>query len=323
MRRGLSLAILLPFCMACGKPTVADRIDAIRESGVRFAHAELPSPQRMAELYPGYESGGIKHGIGHELRANEHAAAILDAGQAAVPELVRLLDDPRRATLAAVFLAEIGGRESAMGLLARWRALRGVAKEMSVYRVRDGKTYAEGYRDEGVDGEFYTELIAALCYVGRAVGAEVAANTKAAMDEAERLQHAGERLLYEERRDEPAGEVELRWRAEPIQTAQEGLKMLAMAGAAEGVDLLVRALRSPVKGIRWEALAYVAYLGHGKDRTLPVLGGLLDDPEWRDKALDAVATILDRGLVPPSPGEEETAAKRYKKRLQELGHLPR
>ena len=65
-------------------------------------------------------------------RQNPDAAAILDAGPRAVPELLRLLEDPERELLAAVFLSEIGGREAALGLLARWRETRARVQEKMI-----------------------------------------------------------------------------------------------------------------------------------------------------------------------------------------------
>lgn len=323
MRAWLAWALLLA---ACGKTTVADRIDALRKAGVDVNLYELPSAQRMEELYPDRDVRSLRpHGAGRTLRAHAAGAAILEAGPAAVPELVALLEDPERAKLAALFLGEIGGSEAALGLLARWRELRGTLQDMSVYRRRDGEIWAGGVRREGPFVDFYGALLHALCHVGREVGAEVAADTAAAMDEAERIQLAGGNVIFEERRDEPEGEVTLRWQVEPIEAAEEGLYVLAMAGAREGVDVFVRALRSPVRSIRWKAIQGVGWLGEGMDRTLPILGALLDDPEWRSMALEAVAFMVARDVVPRSlsPAEEEALAVRYKRRLQELGHLPR
>jgi hypothetical protein len=284
----------------------------------------LPTAERMAELHPeSSEDWRATHGYRRQLRANPDASAILDAGQAAVPDLVRLLGEADREMLAAVLLSEIGGREAAQGLLARWRETRARFQEKSAYLHSDGEVYSQGVRTEG-PGSGYGKVLYALKCLGREVGTEVAADTAAAMDEAERIQRAGNNVIFEERVQEPEGEVELRWQVEPIEAACEGLQILAMAGAPEGVDPYVRALRSPVRSFRWHALQYVPYLGHGLDRTLPAIGAMIDDPEWRDLVLGALATIWNQ--IPPrdpSPDKEEKLVARYKRRLQELGHLPK
>jgi len=316
------VAVLL--LVGCGAK-VADHIDALRESGTRwYVHSMLPSPERLAEIYPGRESVGLDS-LRSRLRKDEHARAILDAGEAAVPELVRLLDDPERRTLAAVFLAEIGGEQAATALLGRWRDHRGDVKTKSVYRSfeRAGRpvTMAMGSRHEGIDSGFYSELLHALCFVGRAVSAAVAADTRAAMDEAEKLQAAGEKLRREETRQEE--ELELRWNIEPVETACEGLHILAMVGAPEAPALFTRALRSPVRSFRWTGVQEVNWIGEGAKQTLPALGALLDDPDWREDVLEPLALLLDqRGIPDPLTDEkQEELARQYKERLRELGHL--
>lgn len=325
MRRARFVAVLL--LAGCGQD-VTDHIDALRESGTRYVHATLPSPDRLAELYPGQEPDRSFRSRLHE---DEHARAVLDAGEAAVPELVRLLDDPERRTLAAVFLAEIGGERAATGLLARWRDLRGEVQTKSVYRSYEragGRvTMTMGIRHEGIDQAFYGELLHALCYAGRPVSAAVAADTRTAMDEAERLQAAGEDL----RRKETRESLELRWNVEPVETAREGLQILAMVAAPEAPPLFTRALRSPLRSLRWTGVQEVIWIGEGAQQTLPALGALLDDPDLREEVIEQIYFILDRGNPPfPSPDwpgspltdeEQEELARRYKERLRELGHL--
>jgi len=318
---GVVTGLLLVGCGA----KVADHIDALRESGERYVHSMLPSPERLADLYPGQEPD---RGFRSRLRKDEHARAILDADAAAVPELVRLLDDPERRTLAAVFLAEIGGEQAATAILGRWRDLRAEVETKSVYhkveRAGGPVTWTRGQRHEGIDNEFYNELLHALCFVGGAVSAAVAADTRAAMDEAERRHAAGEDLLRKETRKEEET-VELRWHAEPVETACEGLRILAMVGAPEAAPLFWRALHSPVRSFRWTGVQEVNWIGEGAKQFLPALGALLDDDDvrLREQVLWQLAFLLDR-QGPPDPltdEEQEKLARRYKERLRELGHL--
>ncbi|HEX5136913.1 MAG TPA: hypothetical protein VFY93_08080 [Planctomycetota bacterium] len=318
------VALVVLLGAACGEPSVQDRIDAIRRSGAHFAHASLPSPERIKELYPDTPDVTRDRGIRDSLLADQDAAALLRAGDAAVPDLVRLLNDPERGTLAAVFLGEIGGKDAAVALLARWRELRGKDQEKHLHLYAGGEIYPLGYTYERVDGRAYGEMIASLCYVGRDVGKEIAKDTAAAMDEGERLQRDGEDLSFKEWREEDDGKLNLTWSAEPVETACEGLKLLAMAGAPEGVDLFVRALRSPVRAFRWEALQQHTYLGVGRDRTIPLVGALLDDPEWRAMAIEAISVVLKEVPAPDaSAAEQDKVVARYKRKLQDLGYLAR
>jgi len=106
MRAHIVGAVVAMLLVGCGQ-TVTGHIDALQEGGARHAHDTMPSPQRQAELYPMAEPDGLD--LRSRLREDQHGRALLDAGEGAVPELVRLLGDPERRTLAAVFLAEIGG----------------------------------------------------------------------------------------------------------------------------------------------------------------------------------------------------------------------
>jgi hypothetical protein len=308
---------------ACGDPSLAERIDALRAGGARYAHQLVPAPARRAELSPDADEAPGSSFLEH-VREDENARAILDLGPAAEADLVRLLDDPERRTLAAFFLAEIGGERGAAALLAKWRALRGDTKTKSVYLLGDGAATALGYRHEGVEPSFYGELDFALCYAGRPVSAAIASDTAAAMTEGEDLAAAGEPLFLEETREEGEDRLELRWSVEPIETACEGLRLLAMVGAPEAPPLYDRALRSPVHAFRWTAVQNALYIGKPAERLLPALAGLFDDARLGDEALEAVAFLVDRGY----PGNLDEAGRaaareRYRERLRELGHLPR
>jgi len=326
MVRTASLVVVL-LGAACGADSVGDHVEALRAGDARYVHSTFPSPERLAELYP--ETRKKAAGSRHELRGNEHAAAILDAGEAAVPDLVALLDDPESRTLAAFFLGEIGGERAASALLGRWRALRGkaVRKRVYVFEPRRERLVrmARGYRYEGVDHEFYGEVLGALRYAGRAVSASIAADTAAAMDKGERLHANGEALRYEQRRREGEQDLELRWSVEPVETACEGLETLAMVGALEAPDLFVRALRGPIRAFRWTAMQQVGFLGKDAQRTLPALGALLDDPDWRKRAVKTLAEALDgeHWLAPLSDERAQELADRFKVRLRARGHLPR
>ena len=144
------------------------------------------------------------------------------------------------------------------------------------------------------------------------------------MDDAERRQAAGEDLLRKEKRwGELTEETELRWHAEPVEAACEGLQMLAMVGAPEAPDLFARALRSPVRALRWTGVQEVNWIGEGAKQTLPALGALLDDPDLREEVIEQLSFILDQGSSgdPLTDEEQVELAQRYKQRLRELGHL--
>ena len=66
------------------------------------------------------------------------------------------------------------------------------------------------------------------------------------------------------------------------------------------------------------------WLGDSLDVVLPGLGELLDDQEWRDKALEQLAFGFDRQALPDPLTEQdrEILLREYKERLRELGHMP-
>ena len=132
-------------------------------------------------------------------------------------------------------------------------------------------------------------------------------------------------VLAETSREEGGRRVRVLTYAEPVETAREGLHVLAMSGAGEGPALFARALRSPVDAFRWDAVQEVQFLGRGREQTLPALATLLDDAPLRGLAVSAVASLTDRGDVPRNPTEAELDALvlRYKALLREQGHLPR
>jgi hypothetical protein len=98
-----------------------------------------------------------------------------------------------------------------------------------------------------------------------------------------------------------------------------------MVGAPEAGAVVLRALRSPVQAFRWTALEHAAYLGPALDHVLPALGALLDDPAWREAALEQLMLGLDR-QAPPRPLDEDRLdqlVQTYRERLRAAGHLPR
>ncbi|MHC4819995.1 MAG: hypothetical protein ACYTF8_18295, partial [Planctomycetota bacterium] len=114
-----------------------------------------------------------------------------------------------------------------------------------------------------------------------------------------------------------------RWHVEPVETACEGLRILAMVGAPEAPPLFTRALRSPVRALRWTGVQEVNWIGEGAKQTLPALGALLDAPDWRGDVIEPLSLILaGKGVPDPLTDEEqEKLARRYRERLRELGHL--
>jgi len=287
---------------ACGGESVADHIDALRRSGARYVH-EVPRPPRVDETIPEGPS------LASRLRENEDGRALLENPDAAVPDLVRLLDDPDRRTIAASLLAEIGGERAAQGLLEHWRELRGGVKRKWGYRIPD-VGIPLGSRYEGVDDAFYAELLRALCKEEPQVSEAIVHDTEASLRECDRLCASGADLALKEQREEGGRRVELRWSPEPVETACEGLRILAVAGAPEAPTLLARALSLPTRALRRAALRSVPYLGPRAEPLFPALARLLDDPEWHDETRTQLAILAD-GLTEE---QRKRLAHRYTER---------
>ena len=336
MRTPILCGIALLLLSGCGESSVTDRVDRLLEGDASYVHSTLPSPARMAELHPdgGSDWSSVTSDVEQRLRKNADGRALLDAGDSAVAELIRLLGDEERRTLAAVVLAEIGGKAGASGLLKQWRSLRGARLKKQTYvHLEDpakpnARSMAAGFHYDGVDTKYYGELLHALSYCGLPVSAAIAADTTAAIDESEKLLAAGENLSGEQRYDETDvgshGRTQ-RWSIGPVQTADEGLQILAMIGAPEAPRLFVRALGSPVRGVRYPAVQNAGYLGEAAAQLVPALWTILDEPRLRGEAAQALSEILGQPrLQPPSAAEEWDAwRKSAKKRFRELGHLPR
>lgn len=295
--RGVFLLLAAAALPACGE-SVEDRIDALRSGGASYLH-DPPRPAPDPDALPSPP-------VSERLRGSEAGRALLDAGERAVPDLVRLLDDPDRQTVAAAVLAEIGGVAAAEGLLDRWRRLRTAVRDACVYRVA-GIATALGKRYESGDGVFYAELLHALCRSGRVVASAVARDTAAALDECERLAAAGADLVRTERREEDGRTIELRWWPDPVETAREGLRILAACRAPEAPALAERGLRSPVRVVRRAALRSLAFLGERAEPLLPQVARLLEDPAWRDEAKEQLR-ILAASLTDE---QRRAMARRY------------
>jgi hypothetical protein len=270
---------------SCGDP-VAGMVDQVLRSGAHYIHVE---GDLRTDGTPAIKS------LAPRLRQDPVARALLDAAGSAVPRLVRLLDDEERRTVAAVFLAEIGGDEAVAALLRCWRKTRDAADERTIYRAVGDGWVKLGYRYEGIDHAFYGELLMALAYAGRGASAEIAKDTDAAISDSERLLAKGAELLTREEREEEGRRLELRTRAPSIQTAREGLRLLAMLRAPEAPARFARALRSPVPALRRAALQEVVYLGAPTDELLRALDPLLDDPELQVDAAEQVEFLLAPG----------------------------
>lgn len=326
MRSRLLTIACLSLCAACGEadpPTVGDRLDAMIEAGATPVHQSLPSPARKAELSIPVVADGVRP----VLLETTHGRALLEAGQAVVPDLVGFLDDEERGTLAAVFLAEIGGEEAAQGLLDVWRSLRGHRVTKHTYTALEESAepmrIASGFRHEGVRHVFYGELLMALAYAGLPVSAEIASDTLAAVKSCEKRRSAGETLGFEEEE----GDERRKWSDPEVETATEGLRILAMLGAAEAVDQLVRALASPIEEFRWTAAQNAYWLGKDVDPVLPSLVRTLDDPSrgLRVEALRELLSILELPVVDYTIEDEELedAVARVKDALRTRGHRER
>lgn len=312
-----TLAVLL--LGACGD-TIADRIDAVARTG---RHVHGAGETRFGDA-PAVRS------LAPVLRKEPAGASLLDGGDAVAARLVGLLDDPSRRTLAVVFLAEIGGDRAARELARRWRAHRDDARSTSIYRQLDGGSWKLGYRYEGVDDDFYGELLMALGYAGLPVSPEIAKDTLAAIEESDRLAARGVDLLSRAEREEDGRPVELRWWAAPVETAREGLRILALLRAPEAPSVFGKAMRSPVAAIRRTAVEDVLFLRDVAERLLPSLGPLLDDPDLSADAAEQVGFLLeDATTVAAAPIRALPVDRRAavvghcKERLRALGHLER
>jgi len=315
----LASLLALTLLVGCGDPTAVDHIDAMLEDGKSYRHSILPRPA------PDAKSSMLK-----TLRKNEHARAVLDAGEDAVPKLIDMLADEERRTLAAVFLAEIGGDDAAAALLKQWRMLRQTRIRKTNYSTAGyDSRLTMGTEYDGVDPDFYGELLHALSYCGRSQSAAIAADTLAALEDSEQRLAAGEQIGYETP-DEPHDGWFQCWWIGSVETTNEGLQMLAMVRASEAPDVFARALSSELRPIRFAAIQEAGFIGPDAQALIPALWDKLDSPKFREDALEAIIQILDEpGIgtlpVPRSPTEAEWAGLvlPVKARLQELGHIPR
>lgn len=275
--RGTALGIMAFLLGSCGDP-VAELVDEVRSSGRHYLHAEGELPTGVLSLAP-------------RLREQPAARTLLGTTQS-VPRLARLLEDEERRTIAAVLLAEIGGRDAAVALLRCWRAARDAADERTIYRAVGDGWVKLGYRYEGIDHAFYGELLMALAYAGHPVSAEIAKDTATAIAESERLLAEGAEIVSREQREEDGRRLELRTRCPSVQTAREGLRLLAMLRAPEAPALFVAALRSNLPAVRRTAVQEVGYLGEPTEELLRALEPLLDDPELQIDAAEQVEFLL-------------------------------
>jgi hypothetical protein len=299
MRGTTIVGLLMALAASACDEDAKGRIDAVRRNGRRYMHGE--------DLLPFERSGSAVRSLSPKLREDPNGRALLDLGEAMAPELAKLLDDPERRTLAAVFLAEGGKERGATELLRRWQVLRGQVKEEQLYRLRRGTAIGIGYRYQGVDGQFYAEVVLGLTYAAQPVSAKIAADTRAAIEESARLEASGQQLLFREEREEDGARIEVRWSAEPVETASEGLRILAMAAAPEAPSLLEGALRSRIPALRRTALREAAWLGRDGQKLLPAIRPLLDDPDLGDEAIEQVARIVE-GITPSRPFTTEQRA---------------
>lgn len=308
MRWKSALALGALVLCACGDD-VSGRIDELRVSRARYLHEapRAPDPHALPS-----------EPVSARLRESAAGRDLLDAGDDAVPALVRLLDDPDRRTLAAAVLAEIGGSAAARGLLDCWRRLRATVRDTSVYRVPDLRRRI-GTRYEKVDGVFYAELLNALCSAGLAAESAIVCDTEMALAECERLAARGEGVVSRERTQEDGRQVELRWWPEPVETACEGLRILAASGAAETPALVGRALRLDTCPVRRAAIRAIGFLGPRAEALFPEIALLLGDPMWRDETRQQLEI-----LAASVPDEQRRAmVGRYVERFGPPGGPPR
>jgi hypothetical protein len=318
-RLGLSLLVLGLLLATCGRePSIAGRIDAIRRDGTFPTFRELPSKARRLELYP------RSPGPAERARFAEcpEGLAILELGASAVPELIRLLNDRRRRTYAAAFLGEIGGPRAAEALVATWRAVRATYTEMSVVRTEADGMRRVHQRYEPEDGGLLRGAPPRLVPLRRPARRRDRRDTSRALGEVDRLAAEGAAMDARERAPAMQGRRPP-GTSNPSRPHARGLHILGMCGAP-------RPCRSSIG--RCDLPSGPA-LGRPARRDLPrararadppALGGvLLDDPALRGGPSSRSRASGRRPPGPPSASEVEAeAVARYRKRLQELGHLP-
>jgi len=304
MRRGL-LPVLVGVLAACGGVDAKARElarAALRE-GAPPAHAELPR-RGSVEIPPG------------------PMRDLIALGEAAVPALVEQLDDGRLGPVAAFALAEIGGEEAARGVWARYEALMPGMQRRLVYQSIPDRRGMErriklGERIVGADGALVAELEYALSSIGAPVTEEMIAALDAARSDAERRAAAGESLAGEETRPAEGGVARTeRWDAVSAQSAGQLLRILGFLGDPRAVPAIGAALRSPVEGVRFDALAASTWLDDVG--LVPLLAQLLDRDDWWSPAEDvrmrhvAAARILELagepGVGGPPVGGEQGEA---------------
>jgi len=285
MRRGL-LSVLLGALTACGGVDAKARelARAVLRDGAPPAHAELPR-RGSVEIAPG------------------PMRDLIALDEAAVPSLVGQLDDGRLGPVAAFALGEIGGDEAARGVWARYEALMPDVQRRLVYQSIPDRRGQErriklGERIVGADGALVSELEYALASIGAPVADAMIAALDAARTEAERRAAAGESLAGEETVPAEGGVVRTeRWAAVSAQSAGQLLRILGFLGDHRGVPAIGAALRSPVEGIRFDALAASTWLDD--DGLVPLLAPLLDSDAWWSRGEDirmrhvAAARILE------------------------------
>ena len=335
------LALLLVGCGEDARPSPSDevrrRIDGLLKAGIEDLPSRvLPGNARKQRLYP--DEDPVRETVGSHARSwlskNLHGRALIAMDQMAIPTLGELLRDKedrsltrRRRLLAVVFLGEIGGPEAASTLLEAWRQIRDNARAKRAYIDNDGLHLISTVYETS-DDQLVLALTHSLSLCGEHVTAELAADTRAALDAADALHADGKDVQMEEAREIDGRDAKLTWWVEPVETAKEGLGILSMIGGQDVVPLFERALRSPIRTIRWHAIQSSVSLAYEAQPLLPTLVEALLDPAFRAPALHTLQGLYMTGqnlkAGDPKPTEEEWAAiaKRWQARI-ETEEIPR
>ncbi|MCP5070930.1 MAG: hypothetical protein GY946_30570 [bacterium] len=307
---------------------VRDHIDGLLKAGIEDLPGRwLPGPDRERRLYPD-EDRSTPRSRGY-LGKSPDGRALLALDQAAVPALVALLPDARRRTLAVVFLGEIGGPDAASALLQKWRGLRDNTRAKRAY-IDNGGMRLVSTMYETPDDQLVPALAHSLSLCGLPVTKEIAADTLAAMNEAEALQRDGAAVKLEEAKELDGRPAKLIWWVEPVETTKKGLEILSMVGGPEALPVFTRALDSPIPTIRLTAIQASMHMAYEAEPLLPTLTEALHDPEYRAPALSTLQGLFifmtgeHRKRSDPEPSEPEWAAivARWQTRI-ETEQIPR
>lgn len=333
--RGAALAAL-SFVVACAgsepELTVREYIDRVLVSAPDLAHNRLPAPSRLAVLEGKTKAAAaeatVRPAAGEEQPGgSQDVRALIAMGQRIVPQLIALLQDPKRRVKAAYVLAEIGGSAAGHALWAELQPLLERVERRLVYvKMRDGKggvrLMSRGLRYVGVDHEYYLELFHGVAYTGEWTAGSVAAALETWLVALELIPNTGKG------KDDPTY-VEYEDRVEDFGPSQEvtrvceTLQLAGMIGGGDVTPAITRALKSPLFIVQCEALGACRYLAD--PATFPELAKFLRDEREIDEygtlvceaAVEVLAYARDRRVIRMdklTPGERRQTVEVWRER---------